>query len=240
MNKMTFGAIALSVLMVFSSCDPTNTQKGLAFGGGGGALLGGLVGHLVGKDTKGTVIGAAVGTAVGAGAGYLIGKKMDKAKAAAQQISEAQVEEIKDENGLQALKLTFDSGILFASGKSELTKSSKDALDKLASDVLLPNADMNINIQGHTDNTGFRGVTSQEENDRRNQQLSLDRAGAVSNYLINKGVLPKQIVGVDGYGPTNPVASNATAEGRAQNRRVEIYMYASEEMIKKAEAGTLQ
>jgi len=240
MNKMTFGAIALSILMVFSSCDPTNTQKGLAIGGGAGTLLGGLVGHLVGKDTKGTVIGAAVGAAVGTGAGYLIGKKMDNAKAAAEAIQAAQVEEIKDANGLDALKVTFDSGILFASGKSDLSASAKAALDKFANTVLIPNPGMEVAIKGHTDNTGFRGVTSQDENDRKNQQLSLDRAGAVSSYLINKGVLPKQISSVEGYGPFDPVASNATAEGKAQNRRVEVFLYASEEMIQQAEAGTLQ
>ena len=240
MSKMKFGAIALSVLMVISGCDLTNKAKGLGIGIGSGALLGGLVGHLVGKDTKGTVIGAAVGTAVGAGAGYLIGRKMDNAKAAAQQIAEAQVETIEDSNGLQALKCTFDSGILFSSGSSELSKDSKTALDKFASNVLIPNPGMDVLIKGHTDNVGFRGVTSQEENDRRNQQLSLDRAGAVSNYLINKGVSSNQIKDVQGCGPFQPVASNETAAGKAQNRRVEVYLYASEEMIKEAEAGTLQ
>ncbi len=240
MNKMTFGAIALSCLMVFSSCDPTNTQKGLAIGGGAGTLLGGIVGHLVGKDTKGTVIGAAVGAAVGTGAGYLIGKKMDNAKAAAQAIQDAQVESIKDANGLSALKVTFDSGILFASGKADLSASAKASLDKFVSDVLIPNEGMEVLIKGHTDNTGFRGVTSQEENDRRNQQLSLDRAGAVSNYLINKGVKAGQIASVEGVGPFDPVASNETAEGKAQNRRVEVFIYASQEMIQQAEAGTLQ
>ncbi len=237
---MTFGAFALSILMVFSSCDLTNTTKGLGIGTGSGALLGGIVGHLIGKDTKGTVIGAALGAGVGAGAGYLIGHKMDKAKEAAQQaLANAQVESITDANELPALKITLDSGILFSSGSSELTSTSKAALDKFATDVLIPNANMDVAIMGHTDNVGFKGVTSQDENDRRNQELSLARAGAVSNYLVNKGVLPKQIKAVEGFGPFQPVASNDTDAGKAQNRRVEVYMYASEEMVKEAEAGTL-
>lgn len=240
MSKMKFGAFALSLLMIVSSCDWSNLQKGLAAGGGLGAILGGVTGRLIGKDTKGTVIGAAVGTAVGVTAGALIGKKMDKAKAAAQAVQNAQVQSITDANDLDALKVTFDSGILFASGKSDLSASAKESLSKFAKDVLIPNPDMDVLIKGHTDNTGFKGVTSQEENDKKNQQLSYNRAGAVSNYLLEKGVQAKQIRAVEGYGPFDPVADNSTAYGKQQNRRVEVFLYASEAMIKAAEAGTLQ
>ena len=82
-----------------------NTQKGAAIGAGGGAVLGGIIGAIAGN----TAIGAAVGGAVGAGAGAIIGKKMDKAKAEAQKVQNAQVETVTDANGLQAVKVTFDS-----------------------------------------------------------------------------------------------------------------------------------
>ena len=219
MSKMKFGAFALSLLMIVSSCDWSNVQKGLAAGGGLGAVLGGVTGRLV---------------------GYLIGKKMDKAKAAAAAVNNAQVQTITDANDLEALKVTFDSGILFATGKSELSSSAKSSLDKFATTVLIPNSDMDVVIKGHTDNTGFKGVTSQEENDKKNLQLSYNRAGAVSNYLLEKGVQAKQIRAVDGCGPFEPVADNSTTYGKQQNRRVEVYLYASEAMIKAAEAGTLQ
>ena len=85
-----------------------NTGKGAAIGGGSGAALGAILGGVIGKG-KGAAIGAAIGTAVGAGTGALIGKKMDKAAAEAKQIEGAQVEQITDNNGLQAVKVTFDS-----------------------------------------------------------------------------------------------------------------------------------
>ena len=96
-----------------------NTQKGAAIGAGGGAVLGGIIGAIAGN----TAIGAAVGGAVGAGAGAIIGKKMDKAKAEAQKVQNAQVETVTDANGLQAVKVTFDSGILFALSGSRLTRA---------------------------------------------------------------------------------------------------------------------
>ena len=100
-------SLVLCVGMLFA-CN--NTQKGAGIGAGGGALLGGIIGAIAGN----TMIGAAVGGAVGAGAGAIIGKKMDKAKAEAEAIQNAQVEEVTDANGLEAVKMTFDSGILFA------------------------------------------------------------------------------------------------------------------------------
>ena len=93
----------------------SNTGKGALIGAGGGAGLGAIVGALAGN----TAIGAAIGTAVGAGAGAIIGKKMDKAKKEAEAIQNAQVEEVTDANGLDAVKMTFDSGILFNTGKAD-------------------------------------------------------------------------------------------------------------------------
>ena len=203
-----------------------NLGKGTAIGAAGGAVLGAIVGKIAGN----TAVGAAVGTAVGAGTGALIGKHMDKVKAQAEAVKNAQVEQITDANGLQGVKVTFDSGILFATNSSTLNAASKSSLSQFAN-VLKTNSDCDIAIFGHTDNTG---------NDAINNPLSMKRAQAVADYLKTQGVNTVQIKSVEGQGSTNPVADNSTAAGRQQNRRVEVYMYASQAMIQAAEAGTLQ
>ena len=222
--------VALCAALVLVGCNMNNTVKGTAIGAGGGAALGAIVGAIAGN----TAIGAAIGTAVGAGAGALIGKKMDKAKKEAEAIQNAQVEEVKDANGLDAVKVTFDSGILFSSGKSTLTSSSKASLSELAN-VLKNNNDCDVAIQGYTDNQGWKNSTP-EQSAQKNQALSLDRAAAVSSYLQSLSVPASQIKSVDGFGQNNPVADNSTAAGREQNRRVEVYMYASQKMINEANA----
>jgi outer membrane protein OmpA-like peptidoglycan-associated protein len=217
------------LLCVGMICSCNNTQKGAGIGAGGGAVLGGIIGAIAGN----TVVGAAIGGAVGAGAGAIIGNKMDKAKKAAQQVKNAQVETVKDNNGLQAVKVTFDSGILFASGKAVLSSTAKSSLAQFAN-VLKNNADCDVAIQGYTDNQGWKNSTAAESAEK-NKALSLDRASAVSSYLMSLSVPATQIKSVEGMGELNPVADNATAAGQAQNRRVEVYMYASEKMIKEAQ-----
>ena len=209
------------LLCVGMICACNNTQKGAGIGAAGGAVLGAVIGHIAGN----TAIGAAVGGAVGAGAGAIIGKKMDKAKAEAEAVKNAQVEEIKDANGLDAVKVTFDSGILFQTNKADLSATAKNSLAQFAQ-VLNNNKDMDIAIIGHTDNTGTDAI---------NQPLSVSRANSVNNYLKSGGVSAAQIKSVEGQGSTNPVADNSTAEGRKQNRRVEVYMYASQKMIQDAQ-----
>lgn len=224
MKKMKVIILTLCAGMVMAGCN--NMAKGTAIGAAGGAVLGAIVGKVAGN----TAVGAAVGTAVGAGTGAIIGKHMDKVKAEAEAVKNAQVESVTDANGLQAVKLTFDSGILFATNKSDLNANSKAALNQCAT-LLKNNADCDIAILGHTDNTGSDAI---------NNPLSVKRAQAVQTYLLSQGVNATQIRTVDGQGSTNPVADNSTAAGRQQNRRVEIYMYASQAMIQAAEAGTLK
>ena len=224
MKKMKVIILTLCAGIVMVGCN--NMTKGTAIGAAGGAVLGAIVGKMAGN----TAVGAAVGTAVGAGTGAIIGKHMDKVKAEAEAVKNAQVESVTDANGLQAVKLTFDSGILFATNKSDLNANSKAALNQCAT-LLKNNADCDIAILGHTDNTGSDAI---------NNPLSVKRAQAVQTYLLSQGVSSAQIRTVDGQGSTNPVADNSTAAGRQQNRRVEIYMYASQAMIQAAEAGTLQ
>ncbi|MDD5896468.1 MAG: OmpA family protein [Prevotellaceae bacterium] len=220
MKKIKFFSIGLCFALVLAGCN--NTQKGAAIGAGGGAVLGAIVGKLAGN----TAVGAAVGAAVGTGAGAIIGKKMDKAKAEAEAVQNAKVESVTDANGLAAVKVTFDSGILFATNKADLNIDAKNSLAKFAT-VLNNNADCDIAIIGHTDNTGSDAI---------NQPLSVKRATSVSDYLKSCGVKTAQIKSVEGQGSGNPVADNTTAEGRKQNRRVEVYMYASQEMIQAAQA----
>ena len=228
MKKIKFFSIGLCCALVLAGCN--NTQKGAAIGAGGGALLGAIVGKLAGN----TAVGAAVGAAVGTGAGVIIGKKMDKAKAEAEAVKNAQVESVTDANGLAAVKVTFDSGILFSTGSSTLAASAKSSLQQFAT-VLKNNADCDIAIQGYTDNAGWKNSTAAQSVEK-NKALSLDRATAVSSYLQSLGVPASQLKSVEGLGEANPVADNSTNAGKAQNRRVEVYMYASQEMIKAAEA----
>ena len=210
-------SLLLCVGMLFA-CN--NTQKGAAIGAGGGAVLGGIIGHIAGN----TAIGAAIGGAVGAGAGAIIGNRMDKAKKAAQKVDGAKVETVKDTNGLDAVKVSFDAGILFATGKADLSAASQTSISEIAK-VLKENSDMDIAIIGHTDSTGSDAV---------NNPLSVNRAKSVQNSLKNQGV--NNIKRVEGQGSKNPVADNSTESGRKLNRRVEVYMYASKQMIDNAKA----
>ncbi len=126
---------ALAAALLLSGCNMNNTTKGGLIGGaGGGALgagLGAAIGALAGGSSGaklGAAIGAGVGVAGGATAGVLIGKKMDKAKAAAQAVDNAQVETVTDKNGLEAVKVSFDNGILFMKGKSDLQAKAQASL----------------------------------------------------------------------------------------------------------------
>ena len=216
--KTKIVSLLLCVGMLFA-CN--NTQKGVGIGAGGGAVLGGIIGAIAGN----TAIGAAVGATIGAGAGAVIGNRMDKAKKAAQKVDNAKVETVKDTNGLDAVKVSFDSSVLFATGKADLSTEAKNSLVQFAK-VLNENKDCDIAIIGHTDITGSDAI---------NQPLSVSRANSVNNYLKSCGVSASQIKRIEGQGSSNPVADNSTEAGRKLNRRVEVYMYASEKMINEAE-----
>lgn len=223
--------IAGSMLIGETACSSmTQTGKGALIGGGGGAAVGAGLGALIGGG-KGAGIGSAIGAAVGAGAGALIGNKMDKQKKELEQQlgQQAKVEETTDANGLKAIKVTFDGGILFPTGKYTLNEQAKADLTRFAAS-LKQNPNTNVQIYGFTDNTGSFAV---------NQRLSGERADAVLSYLANSGVSPTRL-SAQGIPMADYVASNDTAAGRAQNRRVEIYISADKEMIQQAEAGTLK
>ena len=218
MKQMKTTAFILSGALLLASC---GTMKGGIIGGGSGAAAGAIIGGLIGKG-KGAAIGAAVGAAVGTGTGVIIGKKMDKKAAEAAQIEGAQVEKVTDTNGLAAVKVSFDSGILFAFNSSALSNTSKASLRELAQ-ILKDDTTTDIAIIGHTDKVGTYEA---------NIKVSKDRAYAVENYLQDCGVSPAQFKQVKGVG-YDEYDESLSAE---QNRRVEVYMYASEQMIKEAEA----
>ena len=225
----TIGALPICLLGSAGCGSMTNMGKGALIGGGGGTAVGAGIGALIGGG-KGAGIGAAIGAAVGAGAGTLIGRKMDKQKKEleAELAQKAQVESVKDQNGLDAIKVTFNSGILFPTNGTSLSASAKQDLSGFASS-LISNPETDVQIFGFTDDTGTLEV---------NQRVSDGRADAVKNYLIHSGVAASRL-SAQGIPMKDYVASNATAEGRAQNRRVEIYITANKQMIQQAEAGTL-
>lgn len=228
LKTLCLGVVAASMLL--TGCNSmTNTGKGALIGGGGGAAVGAGLGALIGGG-KGAGIGAAIGTAVGAGAGALIGNKMDKqAKQLEEQLKDAQVERVEDQNGLPAIKATFPGGILFPTNGTTLSASAQTELAKFAAS-LQQNPDTNVQIFGYTDNTGSMAANTKVANGRA---LSVDR------FLVDCGIAQTRI-SYEGVPMANYVASNDTAEGRAQNRRVEIYITANQQMIQQAEQGTLQ
>lgn len=223
-----FFAIAVlgSTLVMSTGCDAlsslNNTQKGAGVGAASGAAVGAGIGAIAGGG-KGAAWGAGIGTIIGGVAGGIIGNKMDKQAKELAQIQGAQVEKVNDG---EAIKVTFESGILFATNSSTLSSASRNSLDKFATS-LKNNPDTNMEIFGHTDNTGSDAI---------NNPLSQRRAESVYNYLASKGISGTRME-AKGFGSTQPVSSNSTAEGRTQNRRVEVYILPSTKMIEDAKAG---
>lgn len=220
MKKIKFASILMAATLMITSCGMSNTAKGGLIGGGSGAALGAIVGKIIGGN-KGAFIGGAAGTALGATAGVIIGKKMDKAATAAKQISGAKVDTMTLD-GVKAVKVTLDGGVTFATGKSIINSNSQSTLAAFARKL---DQDVDLAVYGHTDNTGSLAI---------NQTLSLNRANAVADYLENNGIAGSRIKDIKGYDYQYPVASNSTEAGRAQNRRVELYLLASSKMIQEA------
>jgi len=212
--------ILLLALLVAWSCgcaSMTARDKGLIIGGASGAVLGGIIGDKAGNTAAGAILGAVVGGATGA----VIGNYMDKQAAEMQQdIQGAKIERIGE-----GIKITFASGILFDVGKSDLRPDAQENIANLAA-ILIKYEDTNILIEGHTDSDGSEDY---------NLQLSERRARAVQSYLAQNGVTNARI-SIMGYGESQPIADNATVEGKQANRRVEVAVMANEKLKKAAEA----
>jgi len=228
MKQILFSLMIVSTLLVGCKnaqsvqTDTTNKsrldkkEKGAVVGASSGAVIGGIIGN----RSKNTVLGAILGAAAGGTIGVIIGNKMDKqAKELEQDLGKTAVVERIGEG----IKLTFNSQLLFDFGKSTLQESNKADLRNFA-ETLLAYPDTDMLIVGHTDNVGSNSF---------NQTLSENRAAAVSNYLASVGVNSSRLK-IQGDGESQPAVSNNTEENRAQNRRVEIAIYANERMKSEA------
>lgn len=213
-------ALVLCLSAAMLGCSASNAVKGGAIGAGGGGVVGGLIGKAAGNTALGAIIGAAVGGTTGA----IIGNNMDKrAEEMRQDLSNAKIERVGE-----GIKITFESGILFVTNSSQLQPVARANIDGL-SRILNKYPDTNILVEGDTDNEGT---------EEYNQKLSEHRAQSVADYLKGQGVIGSRISTV-GLGELNPNASNETAAGRQQNRRVEIAIFANEKMKDAAESGKL-
>lgn len=189
------------------------TKKGAVIGG----VLGGVVGTIIGNNKrlggKGSAKrGAVVGTVVGTATGAIVGAMMDRQERELRQIEGIDVARTDDDE----LRVTLQNEILFDYDSSALRSASRDELRDM-SDVFDRYQDTTIVVAGHADSSGSEAY---------NQRLSNRRADSVTSYLQNLGVSSYRLESV-GYGESSPKASNATASGRQQNRRVEIYVRAN-------------
>ncbi len=212
--------VVTGMVLSLPGCNASRTKKGAGIGAGAGAAIGGVIG----SRSDNTAVGAIIGATVGGAAGALIGRHMDKqAEELSRDLENATVERIGE-----GIKITFDSGLLFAVDSDAVNATTEDNLAEL-SGTLQKYDDTEILIEGHTDATGPADY---------NQQLSERRAEAVKRFLLQEGVDPKRITSV-GYGEEQPVADNSMETGRRENRRVEIAIYANDEMKKAAKRGDL-
>jgi outer membrane protein OmpA-like peptidoglycan-associated protein len=213
-------ALALAVSVFIYGCGASNTVKGGVIGGVAGGVVGGVIGDQLGN----TVLGAIIGAAVGGTAGALIGNYMDKqAEEMENDIAGAKIERVGE-----GIKITFDSGILFKFDSSTLEPRAKTNISKLAV-ILNKYPDTNILVTGHTDSDGA---------EQYNQLLSERRAESVSDYARIQGISSSRL-SVIGLGENEPVASNETDYGKSLNRRVEIAIFANEDLKDATERGRL-
>lgn len=210
MNNKVMTITASAVLTAaLAGCQPymtkrDNTVKGAAIGGGVGAVAAILKGK---READEILAGAAIGAGIGAG----IGAYMDAQEEKIARIPGTTVERIDDET----LIVRFASDVLFAVDSASLSGGSEATLSEV-SGVVREFDKTAVIIQGHTDSTG---------SDQYNQALSERRAGSVRSYMSNQGVNPARMA-AEGYGETQPIASNESASGRAQNRRVSMMLRA--------------
>ncbi|MDF8332846.1 OmpA family protein [Novosphingobium cyanobacteriorum] len=220
------GLCAVS-LVSLSACvtDPNTGERKVsrtAIGGGAGALAGLLLGGLIGGGT-GRIIGAGIGGIAGAAVGYTMDKQIKELK---ESTAGSGVDVTPVDNG-QAILVNLPNGVTFDTDSTLIKPAFRDTLDKVAASLSqYPNS--LIDVYGHTDSTGSAAY---------NQRLSENRARAVADYLSSRGVSAARIRS-QGFGMTQPVASNATEEGRAANRRVEIKIVpVTQDDVARARAG---
>lgn len=195
------------VMLLAAGCALSKAEKGAIIGAGAGGAAGAAIGHATGATVAGAIIGAGVGGVAGA----LIGAQMDKqAEELAYEIPGATVQRIGE-----GIAVTFPDGLLFDWDSDQVTAAARDNLRKLAAS-LHKYPDTRTLIVGHTDSDGSAAY---------NMDLSDRRAAAAAGYIVGEGV-DRARVNTAGRGETEPIAPNETFEGRRQNRRVEIAIFA--------------
>lgn len=217
--------VILSLGILFTTTTSCKNWSKTAKGGTIGAGAGGLAGAIIGKATgDNTVTGAIIGAAVGGAAGAAIGNYMDRqAREMREELENAKVERVGE-----GIKITFDSGILFEVDSYTLQEPAKENIAELA-EILKKYDDTNILFAGHTDSTGPADY---------NQELSEKRGKSVAEYTSFLDVDSSRMT-IIGYGEKRPVATNETEAGRQQNRRVEIAIYANDELKEAAKNGEI-
>lgn len=211
MRKKIILGTALTALFISGCADMnmTDTQRRTATGAGVGALAGAVLSSATGGKA-GT--GAVVGAGVGALGTYLWSQNMEKQKREMEQATQGTGVSVSQTADNQ-LKLDIPSDISFDTGRSDIKGNFAPVLDRFAAG-LRENQNTEVRIVGHTDNTGSDAI---------NNPLSVDRATSTRNYLTARGVSGARIH-VEGQGSYQPIASNATTDGRSRNRRVEIFV----------------
>lgn len=212
MNKKVSLRIATLVASgaLLAGC-ATDQQNRTAIGTGAGAAIGAGLGALIGDSSRAAAIGAGLGAVAGGVAGY----NWNKIKGDVQNSGASNMGIDVTEQNDGSLKVNVPSTVSFDTDSYTLKPELRPVLDAVAR-ALNENPQLRANVVGHTDSTGQAAY---------NQTLSENRARAVTNYLARQGVAQSRLV-AEGRGSNDPVASNATAQGRAENRRVEIYLYA--------------
>ena len=207
--------LAIAAALALGGCaDMSQSQKSTAQGAGIGAAAGAVIGALTagGNPGRSAATGAIAGAAVGAAGGYLWNQHLEKQKQQMEQATAGtgvQVTKTADNR----LKINVPSDAGFATGSAQLNGNLYPVLNQLAAG-LVQNPTESVQILGYTDSTGSDAI---------NYPLSENRALSVKNYLVSRGVQPQRIA-TQGMGPQNPVADNGTPQGRAMNRRVEIFV----------------
>ena len=213
MMKLSSALLLATGLLLGGCTNMDQTQHDTAKGAGIGAVAGAVLGAAVsGGSRKGVVQGAAVGAAGGAIAGNVWSKKMQRQKEQMESAT-AGTGVTVSQTADNRLKLDIPSDVSFDTNRYDIKPDFRAVLDQFATS-LQENTATRITIIGHTDSTG---------SDVINNPLSVNRAASTRDYITARGVTSSRI-SIDGRGSREPLASNDTQEGRAQNRRVEIFV----------------
>ena len=204
-------SIVLAIAVLAGCANMNETQQDTAKGAGIGALAGVVLGAAVG-GSRGAATGAVLGGAAGAVGGNIWSKKMQDQKAAMEKATVGTGVAVS-QTADNRLKLDIPSDVSFDVGRSAIKPNFDPILNQFGS-TLVQHPETTISIIGHTDSTGSDAI---------NNPLSIDRANSARDYLVSRGVARNRI-STDGRGAREPVADNATVQGRDKNRRIEIYV----------------